>query len=97
MADTLLDAGDASSTGCRIFLGTATWVEKDARGLHGKHTVLLIFTETVCSKTIKIATFSTEVANHILYTIKKVIVTSTTSHHFFKLGVVLGFREIMGF
>ena len=44
VADTLLSASDVSSSSFRIFLGTATWVEEDATGLHDKCPVLLIFT-----------------------------------------------------
>ena len=78
----------------RIFPGRATWLQGDARGVHGKHTVLLIFTETVCSR-IKIATFSTELSNHILHIIEKMTVTSITNHHCFKPGMV--FRILLEF
>lgn len=74
-----------------IFPGRATWLQEDVRGLHGKHTVLLICTQTVCSRTIKTATFSTELSNHILRIIEKMLVTSITNHHCFKPGVVLGY------
>lgn len=41
VADILLGADNASNSSFRIFLGTATWVEEDAMGLHGNYTFLL--------------------------------------------------------